>query len=263
MRTLVRRAKVSDMSGTAQVDINLLVEDDFTYMWSDQFNDMWKFTTSNLSRTSRYTRIINNAMKAFHSRIAGYTHQDLNQVKWVTNLEDHWEFEYSHIEHVDFETLYVQRVKSKKRIACLNTPFFSRDEMDWYHDPEAMADNYIFSDASYTNLPEPCSTYALWESGEVTIFDSEAESSVGAEVIALKHALKRAMELSADKDQKVIIYADCSPAIMHVILNKENTPYEKALGSSVFLHWLPGHRGFTGMRMVDEAARNHLRLRIT
>lgn len=240
--------------------VNIYADERFSWMWTDNSTiPAWRFTTPNVNKTTRRQRIYSNAVDAYFSMLMsqyGISHVKVQSYGINGVSLDYDRREWGHDE------AFGARESMKNHVYTMYTPFFSSPCMDWYANPQQIADNHLYVDASICmDGPEglPVSCYATYSpiSG-LQVNNLTANSSVDAEYQGIQNALRKGYLMARESGERVTIFADCTPAITRTLfLDTAGTaPY---LGREVFIQWLPGHRGYEGMNIVDRAARERVR----
>lgn len=237
--------------------IHMFVDERLTFLWTDDKTvQAWKFQSANRNRMTRYERIMRNAVRAYHEMLVGV--YGVEDVTLVTN-EAQVTFPHYDTNVVDYQTMFALNAKKNMPMAHIHTPFFSRDEMCWGEDASEVRENHVYVDASACTTGDvTIACYTVYANGQTDTHEIDAASSVDAEYQGIQKALHVARRQAQSTGQRVVVFADCTPAIIRSILlrGEGEHPY---LGQTVFVQWLPGHRGHQGMTVVDRASREHLR----
>lgn len=244
--------------------VYLFSEDEFTWMWTDQVTvPAWKFVSPNKDRLSRSKRIFSNALDAYYSTLAGRYDMSESIVVHAYGI-DNIDLDGYKVNRVDHDESFLHRVSMVNQILTIYTPLFSLDAMDWYSNPYQPESHHLYVDASAIfNEDIGYTCYAMYTPGQdVIVEELDAASSVDAEYRALIRAIWRAHEMALESQQRIVVFADCTPAIVKALWTDMNPLQKDILGQTVFVQWVPGHRGLPGVEKVDRAARNHLRSKV-
>ena len=237
--------------------VQLFVDTEQTYLWSNvEKAPIWRFNSANAQKVARARRILTNAVKSYHSMLIG--RYGVTDIMLETNSEMGFPYPTTYFSYSD---MFIAKESLKAPLTSIHPPFFSRAEIDWSANADSVQSHHLYVDASVcvdTADEIPVSSYAIHTSDGTQVRKLDATSSVDAEYQALQIAVMQAAKRAKQLGKKVVVFADCCPAIVKVAMKREEGehPY---LGQSVFIQWLPGHQGYEGMFIVDKAAREKVR----